>query len=138
MNVFKSEDFECDGLPVIPCHAASQIANKKIQKLLGPKVYSSSKTTQNCLASGKANVFWNLKKEGKIEEMNLVLSVIAENLRVIAICLQAFIPNLSAKILDVLNIDESARMLDFIDSKSSLKSNHKIREPKAIFPRIVV
>lgn len=79
---------------------------------------------------------WVLKKEGKVEEMNLVLSVIAENLRVIAIALQAFIPRLAAKILDVLNIDESARGLDFIDQKAHLKLGHKINEPKAIFPRL--
>lgn len=81
---------------------------------------------------------WNLKKEGKTEEMNLVLSIIAENLRVIAIIFQSFTPNLAAKILDVLNISESFRTFDFIDSKHSLKLGHKINEPKPIFPRLEV
>ena len=70
--------------------------------------------------------------------MNLVLSVIAENLRVIGIALQAFIPNLSSKILDVLNIDKSARGLDFIEQTHHLKLSHKINEPRAIFPRLEV
>ena len=68
--------------------------------------------------------------------MNLVLSVIAENLRVIAISLQAFIPSLAAKILEILNIDEASRSLEFIDANHALKSGHKINEPKAIFPRL--
>ncbi len=79
---------------------------------------------------------WGLKKEGKIIEMNLVLSVIAENLRVIAIALQAFIPNLSSKILDILNVDKTLRTLDFIEQNAGLKLRHKINEPKAIFPRL--
>ncbi len=79
---------------------------------------------------------WNLKKENKIEEMNLVLSVIAENLRVIAIALQPFCINLAPKILDILQIANEARGLDFIGSKHSLKAGHKINEPKAVFPRL--
>jgi methionyl-tRNA synthetase len=81
---------------------------------------------------------WNLKKENKLEEMNLVLSVIAENLRVIAIVLQPFCINLAPKILDILQIEKTARDLDFIDSKHALKSGHKIEEPKAIFPRLEI
>ncbi len=79
---------------------------------------------------------WNLKKENKIEEMNLVLSVIAENLRVIAIALQPFCINLAPKILDILQIANEARGLDFINSNHSLKAGHKINEPKAVFPRL--
>ncbi len=79
---------------------------------------------------------WNLKKENKIEEMNLVLSVIAENLRIIAIALQPFCINLAPKILDILQIANEARGLDFIDSNHSLKAGHKINEPKAVFPRL--
>ena len=94
--------------------------------------------------SSKCNEFinikapWNLKKEGKVEEMNFVLSVIAENLRVIAITLQAFIPNLAGKILDVLNIDQAVRSLDVIDENAALKNGHKINEPKVIFPRLEI
>ncbi len=81
---------------------------------------------------------WNLRKEGKIDEMNLVLSIIAENLRIIGIALQPFVPNLSTKILDVLNIDNHVRNLDLIAAESCLKSGHKINEPKPIFPRLEV
>lgn len=81
---------------------------------------------------------WNLKKENKIEEMNLVLSVIAENLRVIAIALQPFCINLAPKILDVLQVAVDSRRLDFIGANHSLKAGHKISEPKAVFPRLEV
>ena len=77
---------------------------------------------------------WNLKKENKLEEMNLILSVIAENLRVIALALQPFCINLAPKILDILQVEE--RDFSFIDSKFALKAGHKINEPKAVFPRL--
>lgn len=79
---------------------------------------------------------WNLKKENKIAEMNLVISVIAENLRVIAICLQPFCITLAGKILDILRIEQDARSLDFIDAKHILKAGHKINQPQVVFPRL--
>lgn len=77
---------------------------------------------------------WNLKKEEKIFEMNEVLYVAAESMRVIAILLLPFMPSSAARILDLLNIDESKRNFTALDEY--LKVGHKISEPKAIFPRI--
>jgi methionyl-tRNA synthetase len=92
---------------------------------------------------------WNLKKANKITEMNLVLSVIAENLRVIAILLQPFCVNLAHRILDILQItdgqfslgsSEKDSFLEFplklVTLENALKPGHKIKEPKAIFPRL--
>ncbi len=79
---------------------------------------------------------WLLKKEGKVAEMNLVLSTIAESLRLIALSLQHFLPQLSAQILDILQVDKNARNLDNIGSTHSLKEGHKILEPRIIFPRL--
>ncbi len=67
--------------------------------------------------------------------MNLVLSEIAENLRVIAILLQPFVPSLANNLLDVLNVKKSERTFDFIKRELSLH-DHKINEPKIIFPRL--
>lgn len=92
--------------------------------------------------SSKCNEFinekapWNLKKEGKIDEMNEILSIIAQNLRIIAILLQPFCISLAGKILDVLNVDKNERLIKNIDNL--LKSDHKINEPKAIFPRLEI
>ena len=79
---------------------------------------------------------WNLKKEGQIDAMNLVLSVVAENLRIIVILLQPFCVNLAPKLLDILNVGESERSFEFLSSEFALKPGHKINEPKGVFPRL--
>lgn len=77
---------------------------------------------------------WNLKKDGKIDEMNTVLYVAAEVIRKIAILLLAFIPTSANKILDLLNIDPHHR--NFANLKNPLKFGSKINEPTAIFLRL--
>jgi methionyl-tRNA synthetase len=77
---------------------------------------------------------WNLKKEGKIDEMNQSLYAAAESIRIIAILLASLMPQASTKILDLLNIEQSQR--DFAALNESLKVGHVINEPKAVFPRI--
>jgi methionyl-tRNA synthetase len=79
---------------------------------------------------------WNLKKLGKIQEMNLCLSETAESLRIIAILLLPFIPVSSNKILDLLNIENDSRNFSHLNKK--LYSNHLIKEPKAVFPRLEI
>lgn len=81
---------------------------------------------------------WNLKKEGKIEEMNQVLSVVAEGLRLISLVLTPFLPNLSKKIQNILQIDEKNVTIASVSEKFALQEGHKISEPKAIFPRLEV
>lgn len=77
---------------------------------------------------------WNLKKEGKISEMNEALYLAAESIRVIAILLSPFMPSSSARLLDLINVDASER--NFAALEKHLKLGHKINEPKAVFPRI--
>lgn len=77
---------------------------------------------------------WNLKKEGKIEEMNNALYSAAESIRIIAITLQPFVTESAGKILDLLEITENKR--DFTALPEALEENHAIKEPKAIFPRL--
>jgi methionyl-tRNA synthetase len=79
---------------------------------------------------------WNLKKENKISEMNVALYAAAESIRIIAILLLPFEPQSANKILDLLNIENSQR--NFSALENSLKSGHKINEPKAIFPRLEI
>lgn len=81
---------------------------------------------------------WTLKKEHRIDEMNLVLSTIAESLRCLAIALQPFVPELASQMLGILNIDEKHRALKFLNADCALKSGHKINEPKGVFPRLEV
>lgn len=77
---------------------------------------------------------WNLKKDGKIEEMKLVLHDAAESLRLIAILLLPFIPTSANRLLDLLAIPTSKR--DFNHINDSIASGHKINAPKALFPRL--
>jgi methionyl-tRNA synthetase len=77
---------------------------------------------------------WRLKKEEKIVEMNLVLSTIAESLRLIALNLQPFIPFLSKKLIEYLQVKFTT--LDSASLDFALCAGHKIFEPKIIFPRI--
>ena len=81
---------------------------------------------------------WTLKKEHRVEEMNMVLSTIAECLRCLAIALQPFVPALSGKMLDTLNVDKKSRDLKFLNADYALKPDHKINEPKGLFPRLEI
>jgi methionyl-tRNA synthetase len=79
---------------------------------------------------------WNLKKENKIEEMNICLSETAESIRLMAILLLPFMPESANKILDLLNVDKGSRNFSHLNKK--LLANHLICEPKAIFPRLEI
>lgn len=115
-----------------------KLENKMTKFAFDQALFEVLSHASKCNEFVERNAPWNLKKEGKIDEMNQVLSIIAENLRVIAIALQAFLPTLSEKMLDILNIDSSLRKLEFIDQKNALKVQHKINEPKALFPRLQI
>jgi len=77
---------------------------------------------------------WNLLKQGKISEMQKSLHETAESLRLIAILLLPFVPVSANKILDLLNIENSAR--NFASLTHTIKAGHQINEPKAVFPRL--
>ncbi|MDA9231381.1 methionine--tRNA ligase [Rickettsiales bacterium] len=77
---------------------------------------------------------WSLKKEGKIDEMNNVLYVSVQIIKVTAIILLAFTPKSANKILDYLDIDLDSR--NFNNISEYLPSGHKIKEPKPVFIRL--
>ena len=77
---------------------------------------------------------WKLIKTNK-EKSALVLSIVIENIRIIAILTQPFIPDSSKKILDMLNVDIDKRHFKYLNIKNSLKKNAIINEPVQIFPR---
>jgi methionyl-tRNA synthetase len=79
---------------------------------------------------------WNLKKENKIAEMNNCLYETAECLRLIAILLLPFISKSGEKILDLLNIEIAS--INYASINQKLIAGHKIKEPKAIFPRLEI
>lgn len=76
---------------------------------------------------------WNLKKEGRVEELKAVLYNEVENIRKVIILLQPLCPYLSKKVIDFLNIKNK----DFNSLYSSdylLKT--KIEKPVGFFPRL--
>ncbi len=81
---------------------------------------------------------WSMKKDGKIVEMNQVLSIVAECLRLISLCLRPFLPNLTLRIQNILQTVEKYDIFEEMSEKCALKAGHKIGEPKAIFPRLEV
>ena len=86
---------------------------------------------------------WKLKKEGKIEQMEQVLYVLAESVRCIAIMLQPFTPNAAKKILIQLGYNEAdfenesgGIVLKQISSEYRLKSGTILPVPQGAFPRV--
>lgn len=78
---------------------------------------------------------WVLKKEGKTEEMDGVLYVLAECVRHIAILLQPFCPTAAAKILDQLAVPEDERMFKHLTEKYALEPGTELPKPEGVFPR---
>ncbi|PIR38675.1 MAG: methionine--tRNA ligase [Alphaproteobacteria bacterium CG11_big_fil_rev_8_21_14_0_20_39_49] len=86
---------------------------------------------------------WTLKKEGKIEEMEHVLYVLAESIRCIAIMLQPFTPIAAKKLLLQLGYSEDDFNNEFggvpfiqLKPEYALKPETPLPKPEGVFPRI--
>lgn len=77
---------------------------------------------------------WNLKKEGKIDEMEQILSNSAENIRKIAILLLPFLEHSAQMILGFLNVNKNHQNFSYFSKK--LQKGGKINEIEAVFLRI--
>lgn len=77
---------------------------------------------------------WTLRKENKIEELNLVLGVTFEVLRICGIGLQPIVPKLADKLLTRLGIPTNERLWDnmrFSDN-DMFNDRHKLNDEKII------
>jgi len=79
---------------------------------------------------------WKLKKENPAR-MKTVLYVLAEVSRNLALIIQPFTPNATAKILDQLMVKKDERDFSFIGEKHSLKAGIELPKPQGAFPRII-
>lgn len=79
---------------------------------------------------------WTLKKEDPAR-MEVVLAVLAEVIRCLAIAIQPVTPDAAAKILDQLEIPNDERLFTYISADHALKAGTKIDKPEGVFPRIV-
>lgn len=77
---------------------------------------------------------WNLKKEGKIEELKEILYNEVENIRKIVILLQPICPYISSKVLEFLNINN--KNFESIYNSDYLIKGLTIKEPVGFFPRL--
>ena len=78
---------------------------------------------------------WKLRKVN-IEKMNNILHIALEQIAKISILLNPIIPIASAKVLDALNISEELKNLLFLDNKSIISDEIKVKELKILFKKI--
>ncbi|CAI3922808.1 methionine--tRNA ligase [Commensalibacter papalotli (ex Botero et al. 2024)] len=77
---------------------------------------------------------WTLKKTDP-QRMTVVLRVLVDTLRIIATCLQPFIPGAMDKLLTQLGVSESERQLS--DLETVIPAGRELPAPSGIFPRFV-
>ncbi len=81
---------------------------------------------------------WALKKDGTDEaltRMHQVLYELADDIRVIAVLLQPFVPDSAAKILDQLQLSEEMRQMDAVNTP--LAPGTVLDKPEGVFPRFL-
>jgi methionyl-tRNA synthetase len=92
--------------------------------------------------TGEANRYFAAQEPWKLAKTDparrdTVLYVTAELLRVVGICCLPFIPDASAKLLDLLAVPADSRMLAHAEPGRALASGTPLPEPQGIFPRYV-
>lgn len=80
---------------------------------------------------------WNLKKDGKLEEMNKTLYSVINIIRKLAILLQPICPYISKKILQELGINFE-NVIPFSEINKNISFGLKIQQPSIIIPRLQV
>ena len=79
---------------------------------------------------------WKLKKEDP-DRMAVVLAVLAEVIRCLAISMLPVTPEAAGKILDQLKVEEEHRFMQNVCAEHALKPGTNIEKPEGVFPRIV-
>ena len=77
---------------------------------------------------------WALKKTDP-QRMATVLYVTAEVIRVVAVMVQAVMPESAGKLLDLLAVPQDARQ--FADTATPLAAGVELPQPQGVFPRYV-
>ncbi|MDG1286436.1 MAG: methionine--tRNA ligase [Rickettsiales bacterium] len=83
------------------------------------------------------NAPWVLRKTDP-EKMAEVLHYTVEGIRCVAILLQPFCPEASAKILDQLAVPEDERGFEHLSDQFALKVGTDLPKPEGVFPRLQV
>lgn len=77
---------------------------------------------------------WKLKKTD-MERMNVVLRTLTDVIRVLATCLQPFMPESMGKLLDQLGVHAEER--DFASLQQAIPAGRSLPAPSPVFPRFV-
>lgn len=80
---------------------------------------------------------WVLRKTDP-DRMVVVLYVLMEVLRYVAILYQPIIPTSANKILDLLTVPEDQRSFDKLSNEFKIQAGSPIEKPQGVFPRIEV
>lgn len=136
----------CDG--VIPAPDAPVAADRaslltSIREMMDRQAFHQVLTTIIDIASVANEKIdreapWALKKEGtdaSLAKMRQVLYELADDIRVIAILLQPFVPESAGKILDQLKLPPEARRMAALDTP--LAAGTVIDKPEGVFPRFL-
>jgi methionyl-tRNA synthetase len=73
------------------------------------------------------------KDPASMPRVEQILANLIEALRVTADMIEPFMPAMSAKLADLLNVDEKTLRAPYGEG---LKPGHRVKEPVALFPRI--
>lgn len=146
--IFKNNDgkiadisgFKGDDNPLLKIAEVKERFNAKMEKYAYDQaIFEIISFASLCNQFINEKAPWKLKKDSKIDEMNEILSIVANCLAFISVHLQPFLPNLSKKMLNFLRLSEKCDIMEDESKKGFeiyLKAGHKIEQPKAIFPRL--
>ncbi len=125
--------FEDEANPLKKAHELQENLAKKMDDLaFDDAIYEIIDFASTCNQFLNEKAPWKLKKEGKEDEMNQILSVVANALAIIGTSLVPFLPTLSLRLLGLLNLDKTFKI------GKLLASGHKISETKIVFPKLEV
>ncbi len=116
---------------------ASSLLSKAREKMNDYKVGDALEEVMKVLRS--ANKFidlsmpWSLFKNNEKEELKGVLYELIETIRIIAVLLQAFIPQTAKEIFKQINVDITS--FDSLKSFGHYPDNNKVNEAKVLFER---
>jgi methionyl-tRNA synthetase len=77
------------------------------------------------------------KRKTDLARFETILAVTIETLRLVGLMTQPFMPQASAKLLDLLSVDPSSRDFTFMKAEARVEAGTLLPTPQAIFPRYV-
>ena len=77
------------------------------------------------------------KRKTDLARFETILAVTLETLRLVGLMTQPFMPQASAKLLDLLSVEQSSRDFTFMKAEARVEAGTLLPTPQAVFPRYV-